>query len=410
MTHVAVQLQISDSYLARVCRVLQIPLPKRGHWAKVAAGRIPQTESLPEARPGQLLEWSKGCTLPEILKEYIAPKLEDRLYKYKTHPLLASAREHFENSRSAFDEVYLRPYKKHLVDITTSPASLTYALSLANDFFNALQNTGHSVLLGNQRGLRCIDLDIRESASRHAPSYYESARWRPSLPTITLIDGVPVGIALVEMAENVQMRYIGGRYVRESTLKTVRHSGPDHAWTTTKQMPSGRFRLIAYSPHHLVSWSTSWQETHAATLSEQLPVITKALAGIAMDQKQRLANAERENERRQAESNAAFERRAREEDLAKARESEVASVQEIENIIEAWTHHRNVEMFFTRIETAAAGLPADEHGKILTRLKLARDSMNFPDPLKQFLRWRTPLERYQPKYSEPASHVDKADS
>jgi hypothetical protein len=356
------------------------------------------------------LSGQKGRALSRDLTAYTPLQLGNWLVKNRTHPLLASARAHFEKSRSASDEHYLRPFKKHLVDITTSQSSLTRALTLANEIFNSLQKAGHSVLFGNQRGLRCIGLDIREAASRQAPTYYDSARWRPSLPTVTLIDGVAVGIALVEMAENVEMRSVGGLYDRESTLKTMRRSGLDHTWTTTKQMPSGRFRLIAYSPQYLVSWSTSWQETHASTLSEQLPVITKALIGIAADQRQPLANAERErereSERRQAELNAAFERRAREEDLANVHESEVASVHEIENIIEAWTCCRNVETFFNQIQAAAAELPTPERGKILSRLKLARDSIETFDPLTQFLRWKTPLERYQPKYP---SHPDKSE-
>jgi hypothetical protein len=44
---------VSDVALAKVCRRMGIPLPPRGHWAKVAAGHTLSRPSLPSAKPGQ---------------------------------------------------------------------------------------------------------------------------------------------------------------------------------------------------------------------------------------------------------------------------------------------------------------------------------------------------------------------
>ena len=58
MTKVAEQFEVSGTYMARVCTMLNVPRPERGYWAKLAVGKAPPPDSLPDARPGDLLSWS----------------------------------------------------------------------------------------------------------------------------------------------------------------------------------------------------------------------------------------------------------------------------------------------------------------------------------------------------------------
>jgi len=46
--HVAKKYNVSDVYLARVCKKLNIPRPGRGYWAKKAAGKSMKQPVLPE--------------------------------------------------------------------------------------------------------------------------------------------------------------------------------------------------------------------------------------------------------------------------------------------------------------------------------------------------------------------------
>ncbi|MDK1389594.1 hypothetical protein QN224_29885 [Sinorhizobium sp. 8-89] len=55
MTEVAKDFDVSGSYMARVCTVLNVPRPERGYWAKLAVGKAPARERLPEAQPGDQL-------------------------------------------------------------------------------------------------------------------------------------------------------------------------------------------------------------------------------------------------------------------------------------------------------------------------------------------------------------------
>jgi hypothetical protein len=59
MTKVAERFGVSGSYLARICTVLNVPRPERGYWAKLAVGKAPSPEPMPDTRPGDQLYWSK---------------------------------------------------------------------------------------------------------------------------------------------------------------------------------------------------------------------------------------------------------------------------------------------------------------------------------------------------------------
>ena len=153
MIKVAGELGVSGSYLARVCATLGVPRPERGYWAKLAVGRAPPVQPLPQAKAGDLLEWSKGTVLPPLtlvrrmaMEPVRRKKSSTRVTG--THPLIRGAKEHFENSRPVDENAYLKPFKYLLVDLTTSAASLDRGLKLANDLFNALETAGYPVSPG----------------------------------------------------------------------------------------------------------------------------------------------------------------------------------------------------------------------------------------------------------------------
>lgn len=52
-TRLAERYGISDVALAKVCRKLNVPVPERGYWAKLAAGRKIPVTPLPPAKAGQ---------------------------------------------------------------------------------------------------------------------------------------------------------------------------------------------------------------------------------------------------------------------------------------------------------------------------------------------------------------------
>jgi len=56
ITKVSKRYGVSDSYLIRILKSLNIPRPSRGYWATVAAGILPEKPLLPVAKLGDAVE------------------------------------------------------------------------------------------------------------------------------------------------------------------------------------------------------------------------------------------------------------------------------------------------------------------------------------------------------------------
>jgi hypothetical protein len=71
MVKVAEKFNVSGSYMARVCSTLHVPHPERGYWAKLAVGKAPEKPSLPDAQPGDQVNWSQDRELQPLPRPYV---------------------------------------------------------------------------------------------------------------------------------------------------------------------------------------------------------------------------------------------------------------------------------------------------------------------------------------------------
>ena len=119
MLRVAARFGVSSSYMARVCTLLNVPRPERGHWAKLAVGKAPKQPPLFEPRPGEPLEWTRDRTLPKRARSL--PKPPDQRPRRKRtvqrqlpdrHPLVGGAKPLFEAGRLSWHGNYLKPAKE----------------------------------------------------------------------------------------------------------------------------------------------------------------------------------------------------------------------------------------------------------------------------------------------------------
>lgn len=292
---------------------------------------------------------------------------------------------------------HLKPYKKLLVDVTASNTGLDKALGFANDLFNALESAGYRVILApNGEQLRRGQIDELE-APRKRQGYYHSNLWSPYRPTLVYVGTVAIGLAVIEMSEEVLMRYVSGKYIRDADYvapKSSRHY-QDHTWTTTKDLPCGRLRLVAYSPYWRVSWQSTWQESKTSTLSRDIPRIVKAIEDAAIELVEKLKEADRQAEIARLERLAEEEKRRQEEGRRRIQQSIKDSQSHLSEIIQSWGSVMNIERFLQDVESRAHQLPADESQQVLERLGLARQFLGTQNPLDFFLAWKTPTERYQ---------------
>ncbi|WP_295145105.1 hypothetical protein [uncultured Reyranella sp.] len=405
MTTVAGRFEVSSNYLARICDYLNVPRPGRGYWAKLAVGKAPAKALLPPAEPGEPESWT-GKGGPVVLAKPQAstpPRVrKPRRARDQIHELIRDARAHFENSRPIEDGDYLRPFKKMLVDVTTSKGGLVKALALANNLFNELSAAGYRVALAPHVGhYRREGIDEREIIPKKERARWRRSHWAPQSPTVVYVGTVAIGLSIVEMSENVAMRYANGKYVRESEYVAPRgRFQTDHSWTTTRDLPSGRIRIDAYSPYYEATWSNSWQEEKARTLDGQLRSIIHAIEAAAPVIVEKLAEAERAREAQRRRWEEEERRRERDADRKSVKQSVVDSKAELQSVISRWSDLINTAKFLSEVAERAAALPEPDKSRTLERLALARFFLGDLDPLGPFLEWRTPQERYTSRYPD----------
>ena len=410
MTKVAEKFQVSGSYMARVCTELRVPRPERGYWAKLEVGKAGKAPPLPEPEPGDPQVWSRSGGMPVRTSPVptslptISPRRRPKRAVTGTHGLIRGAKEHFLGGRDVKENDYLKPYKKLLVDVTASSGGLDKALDFANKLFNALESAGHRVVIApsdvplGRESVYEKEAEPEPRKDRQRNYYSYGGHWSPQRPTVVYVDSLVFGLSIVEMTESVAVRYVDGKYIRESeyvpSKATLRYM--DRSWTSTHDLPSGRLRLIIYSPYRNVSWSINFQETKTRRLDSDISKVIKTLENSVPTLIELLQEAERKEELWRKEWLADQERRRQEEDRRHEAQSIKDSQEHLEQVILAWSKAFSLGQFFQGVEDQAALLPEDERQKVLERLKLAREFIGTQNPLDFFLGWRTPLERYVP--------------
>jgi hypothetical protein len=405
MSKLAERFEVSGSYLARICTILDVPRPERGYWAKLAVGKAPERPTLPQADAGTLLYWSQTGEQMPVPKPKAPssrqPKPKIRIARDRIHPLVIGAATHFESGRPVDQGSYLKPYKKMLVDVTAAEATLKVALDLANELFNAIEVAGHRVMLApSNQQLRRISAEEREPVGQARQYWDHSGLWSPDRATIAFIGTVAVGLQIVEMSESVTMRYVRGKYIRETDYVAPKRGYQGDTFTTTRAMPSGRLRVIAYSPYSDVEWSARWQDTAKSAVRTSVRTIVAALIAKAPDLVLKLEEADRQRQIRHQEWLVQEDRRQREDDRRRISESVLESTADLRKIIERWADMTSIGRFLDGIEKSTATLSDDDKQAVLQRLALARTFLGVQDPLDFFRGWQTPEERYSPRFSE----------
>ncbi|MEA1015153.1 hypothetical protein [Sphingosinicella sp. LY1275] len=400
MIKIGERFNVSGTYLARVCAALNVPRPERGYWAKLAVGKAPPKPPLPTPQPGDPVNWSQDGERVVAPRPQAPPRRKPerkvRIARNQVHGLLRGARSHFENGRPVDDGTYLKPYKKLLVDVTTSQASLDKTLDLANDLFNAFESVGHRVVIAPADGnLARERIDEREIATKPRDHWQYTGLWSPYRPTVVYIGTVAVGLSIVEMSENVPLRYFNGRYIRESDYAAPRSTyHVDHSWTTTRDLPSGRIRIVAYSPYARVTWSRQWQETKSSSLRGQIKAIVESIEAAVPELVTMLEEADVQAELRRQQWVAEDGRRRQEEHRRRVDKSIADSKTDLRRVIERWSDIMNIERFLADVEERALDLSGTERTTVLERLALARAFVGNHDPLEIIRGWKTPEELY----------------
>jgi hypothetical protein len=403
MLKVAATFEVSSSYMARVCALMNVPRPERGYWAKLAVGKVPAKPPLPDIRPGDQAVWNRSGAVqvvsrplprPPVTRPQRKPAIAARVPQI--HPLVHGAKEHFEAGRTSYWSKYLRPAKRNLVDFVVSKNGLDKALDFANTLFRELEAHECRVVLapGGERMSRAAT-DEHEVPRKQPNNLYEHNRhWSPGRITVVFIGSIAIGLTIIEMSEEAEGRYVDGDYVRVDQLPVPKRGRYADDWRISKHdFPSGRLCLQAYCPDWRTEWTKQWRETKGHELTSKIPAVIRELIDSTPHIAELIAEGDRKAELeriRWEEQKRKWERGQAEEAARKARHE---SRQELFDIIKAWNQAKQVDEFLANAELRLRELDSDRQQLIAKRLSQARRLVGTIDALARFGDWRAPEER-----------------
>lgn len=406
LNKIAPEFGISATALSAICRKHHVPFPGAGYWTRKAMGLPAELPPLPETLD-VLIEIEQPVPRPRRQGPPRSPEIPKkrglRPLRTSRHPLLIGVEEHFRKTRVMEEYEFLRPYKRILPDIVASESALPRALTIANQVYLALEGGGYELRIATAADdLRRIHVDEREAErkDRKYGRYQSGHTWAPDRPTVFQIDTVTMGIAVVEMTERVTMRYLDGTYHRADSkiIRSAKAWQLVHSYTHLQDVPSGRFKIVAYSPKSGVEWSLTRQDTEQVTLESMIPEFVRVLRGAVGQVQALMVAADEAAEKRRKEWEEERERGRRREDQRRKAEALLESQKQLTQIIEQWTKAMGLEQFFREAEDRLAEV-ADEHRSHLeARLALARKMVGDTNPFQFLASWVAPEERYRSPY------------
>lgn len=164
MTIVAPRYGLSDVGLMKICKKLRIPLPGRGYWAKLKAGRPTRTLPLPPLAAG-----ARTPPGPIPLSEQEAAlraQVQDALLQTRQcqpaigvpselvdpHPLVRAAAARLRQRDGWDHPAGVRTAPKEVLDIQVTKSCLDRALRLMDTLLKALEPSGFTAWMDTEKG------------------------------------------------------------------------------------------------------------------------------------------------------------------------------------------------------------------------------------------------------------------
>jgi DNA primase len=171
-----------------------------------------------------------------------------------------------------------------------------------------------------------------------------------------------------------------------------------YSYTHLQDVPSGRFKIVAYSPKSGIEWSLSRQDTEQALLESMIPELVETLQGAASKVQALMIAADEAAEQRRQEWEAEWERYRRQEDKRKSAEALLESHKQLAQLIEQWAKVMAVEQFFREAENRLFEVAEESRPHLEARLALARKMVGNTDPFQFLASWVSPDERDRSSY------------
>lgn len=234
VTVVAMRYGMSDVGLAKICRALAIPLPSRGYWAKVKAGRImrrvplpkleqdkPQVTKLVKLPPDQIAVRESTKRATKLIRSEVSSLPMAEIGASSPHPLVQATAKRLRQRDGWPTDTPERSAPKEVLHLSVTRAALDRALSLTDAVLKTLALHGFEFEIDIARGVtlfRKADTDtnleftltehIRRSQHVMTPAeerarkkYWERSRFDASVsfPHVQRYDYEPTSVLTLQM-------------------------------------------------------------------------------------------------------------------------------------------------------------------------------------------------------------------
>ena len=178
MTSISKEIEIPNYQLNKVCISHNIPVPKAGHWQKIAYGKKVEKPRLPDLKQGQSNEISFHKDIKEkekkiidevkIIKEFLVP---DRLTN--PDPKILSIKEKLINSKRDYNGLVHAP--EYELNIRVSRLNIARALRIFDTLIKAFKYLNHEVIVSHRETFVLINdikiyFGVREKLTKILPS------------------------------------------------------------------------------------------------------------------------------------------------------------------------------------------------------------------------------------------------
>ena len=348
LIRVAEQYGVSAVALGKVCRKLSVPVPGRGHWAKLAHGQpgaqkpeLPKLDKVPvvyRSERAQLKQNSAAHSDPELVvidgllaSGALNPPPETAS---KPHPLIRETAS-LLRSRSRKDEHgRLLPREAGGLNVQVTEGTLDRALQIMSRVLAILEKQN-------------LGVEISEQGS-----------------TVALIEGQKISFGIEEP-------------IRKVVTQKPRVPNPTDRWDydqTVTNEPSGKLALHIYS----ASWLTpglrmKWSDAKIQRIEPMIPDFVAGLIRIAVVLRQKAEDEKRRELARQ--------KRAQElEKLRKDIEEEEKKLKQFDDWLENWERAEQMRRFIALYAEKSESWPSEKQPKYREWIEWAHRQADRLDP------------------------------
>lgn len=311
----AKEYELSDARLTVICRMLKVPKPAPGYWAKISHGKHPRRPPLPQIGPDEKFEFVHivdedrkrpmeiDPAIQALLENVPDIKVSARLTN--PDPLIKNAKGWLRREPYMYSETTRLPH----LSLNVYPDSMGRALRLMDALV---------------KGIRKLGYGIRGEDNSNRDQYFE-------------ILGQKTRFQLKERAKQID-------HVLTKEEKAEKAQGRE-PWTSKYDfLPTGHLELIL-SPETWIraAYKKNWSDTTRKTLEDQLRDIIRGLILLSDGQR-------KEAERWAKVEQAAAEQRKLREEAERRQGEEAARLRELDNYVGRWVQSRQLKGFVQELK------------------------------------------------------------